>query len=243
MGKDIKAWAFAAMNEEYVELIYNSLKKGEARFGWSWEKESNLIPQKEAGIFRDKDKRQLFLLEISQDDYLIYVNFPKYGKCVAVKAKSSYYFDEVGLYISEENSDYRHVIPIDVGSLIEFDRRDPNILPNINLSPRQRKERIYAVEDLEKSLDNLKNNRIQLTEDESKEITHLKIQTAPILNRLTHHIHQTHRGKDLEKFFKKVFEKVPNVVEVTANGFGWGTDNGADLIVKLNTQITKTPFE
>ena len=44
-------------------------------------------------------------------------------------------------------------------------------------------------------------------------------------------------GKELERFLAEVFSKIPAVVEVEKNGYGWGSDFGADLIVKTSTSL------
>ena len=51
------------------------------------------------------------------------------------------------------------------------------------------------------------------------------------------------RGKNLERFLAKVFRRIPSVIDARENGFGWGTDFGADLIVTTRTSIEMLDFE
>jgi beta-phosphoglucomutase-like phosphatase (HAD superfamily) len=44
------------------------------------------------------------------------------------------------------------------------------------------------------------------------------------------------RGKEFENFLQKIFESMPNVLSVQ-NGFGWRSDQGADLIVEFKNPI------
>lgn len=52
-----------------------------------------------------------------------------------------------------------------------------------------------------------------------------------------------HKSKHLERFLAKVFRRIPHVVDVVENGFGWGTDYGADLIVIMSTALGNLEFE
>ena len=51
------------------------------------------------------------------------------------------------------------------------------------------------------------------------------------------------KSKQLERFLAEVFKKIPEVVDVVENGFGWGTDYGADLIVTIKSSIGNLDFE
>ena len=67
----------------------------------------------------------------------------------------------------------------------------------------------------------------------------LNRETNKILGDLTKSIYHNKPGKNLEKFLAEVFRKIPGVIEVKETGFGWGTDYGADLIVKYNLERIK----
>ncbi len=143
----------------------------------------------------------------------------------------------------EWGPDFRHFLAIDVDSIVEFDRKDPNVLPSVNLNPRQRYHRIYAVQDFQRSIENLKQGKVELQEGESREIYHLRNKTDGFLTEIAQLIHETHRGKELERFLARVFRQMPEVIEVDENGFGYGTDYGADLILTTKTSICNLEFE
>ena len=56
-------------------------------------------------------------------------------------------------------------------------------------------------------------------------------------------IQEMHKGKKLETFLAKVFRKIPGVKNVRENGFGWGTDYGADLIVTFSNTLLNIELE
>ena len=227
----MKVWAFNGVEDKYAkekELVYQSVKNGKSRFGGSEKDENNLLGE----TWSDCHSKQLFLLEIEVDDWIVHINTPSWGKCVAAKVTAKYAFDE-GLKCSW-GVDFRHVIEIDKNSVIEFDRRNENVLPSVNLRPMRRCQRIYAVQDFLQSLENLKQNRVTLQNGESKNLFHLRDETDKFLEKITSLIHTSHRGKDLERFLAMVFRRIAGVVDVNENGFGWKSDHGADLIITTN---------
>ncbi|RYD32519.1 MAG: restriction endonuclease [Verrucomicrobiaceae bacterium] len=139
--------------------------------------------------------------------------------------------------------DFVHGIPVDPSTLVEFDRLDPNVIPTVNLRPRARYQQVYAKQDFFASLENLRTNRVILKDGDVRERAHLREKAAPLLSNLTRLIHETHHGKNLERLFAPVFRKMPNVVDVIENGFGWGTDHGADLIVTLQNSFGNLQLE
>ena len=60
-----------------------------------------------------------------------------------------------------------------------------------------------------------------------------------ILSDLTKSIYRNKPDKRLENFLAEVFRRIPGVTEVIENGSGWGTDYGADLIIKYNLERIK----
>ena len=225
-------WAFNQVDDEDAKrLVYESIKNGKSRFGWSSEDENNL---KLKNNWSEHHSRQLFLLEIKKQDWIVHINTPEWGKCIAGQVTSEYDFDE-GLQC-EWGADFRHHFSIDPKTIIEFERSDPNVLPSVNLYPRQRYHRVYEVKNFLQSIENLKKNSVNLSEDENREEHHLKDRTLPYLQEITRHIHETHKGKKLERFLAKVMREIPGV-EVQENGSRWGTDHGADLIVTLQSSV------
>lgn len=232
-------WAFNKVSDETErDLVYQSIKAGKSRFGWSQKDEHNL---KLKDNWTDWHSKQLFLLQVKPDDWIVHINTPIWGRCITARVLSDYKYDE-GLPCSW-GRDFRHYFDIDVSSIIEFDRRDKNVLPTVNLNPRQRYHRIYATDDFLKSIDNLTNDTVQLTSGESKEEYHLKNRTDRFLSEMSILIHEMHKSKSLERFLAKVFRRIPSVVDVDENGFGWGTDYGADLIVTMSTSLGNMSFD
>jgi len=231
-------WAFNSPDdEECREKIYQSFKEGISRFGWSQEDRHNL----KGNQWSEWHSRQLFLLQIKKGDWIVHINTSSKGKCIAGRVKTEYNFDS-GLDCWGKK-DFRHYFEIEKETIIEFDRNDENILPTVNLKPRQRYHRIYAVEDFLKSIENLKNKTVNLKKGESKEIYYLREKTKKNLKEITSLLHETHKGKNLERFMAEVFRKLPNVVDVDENGFGWKTDNGAGLIITTKSSIGNLDFE
>jgi len=231
-------WAFNKVDDDNCRnKVYQSFKEGISRFGWSQEDDNNLKGKK----WSKNHSKQLFLLQVKKGDWIVHINTPSYGKCVAGRVKTEYNFDE-GLDCWGAK-DFRHSFEIEKDTIIEFNRNDKNILPTVNLRPRQRYHRIYAVQDFLKSIDNLKNKTVTLEKGESKEVYHLKDKTKHYLKEITDLLHNTHKSKNLERFMAEVFRKLPNVVDVNENGFGWKTDYGADLIVTTKSSIGNLDFE
>jgi len=236
---EMQVWAFNKVPDEYArKLVYESILKGKSRFGWSQEDDHNL---KLTDRPTDWDSRQQFLLRVQKEDWIVHINTPEYGQCIAARVISEYEFDE-GVQC-DWGPDFRHNFSIDVESIVEFDRNDSNVLPSVNLRPIQRQQRIYAVDDFLTSLQNIKNNSVHLAKGQERSEFHLKRKTNQYLAELTKVIQDMHRGKDLEIFLAKVFKRLPGVVEVKENGFGWGTDHGADLIVTTQSSVANLMFE
>ncbi|WP_017629619.1 restriction endonuclease, partial [Vibrio sp. 624788] len=205
-------------------LVFESIRNGKSRFGWSQRDEHNLLLEQ----WSDWHSKQQFLLEIQPNDWIVHINTPEWGQCTAVKVVGTYEFDE-GVK-STHGTDFRHSIPVDSTTICVFSRRNDNVLPSVNLRPRSRYHRVYEEQDFHQSITNLRNNSVDLSR-ESKGEFYLKEKTKAYLAEITSSIQQMNKSKDLELYLAKVFRKVEGVVDVKDNGSGWGTDHGADLIV------------
>ncbi len=86
-----------------------------------------------------------FLLRIQKGDWVVHVNSPDYGKCVAVKVAGEYSFDD-GIVVDGER-DFNNFIPVNPETIVEFDRSDPKCAPSVNLAPRRRGQRVLEVKD------------------------------------------------------------------------------------------------
>ena len=230
-----QVWAFQApggKDNDAKDLLYESLKSGKSRFGWSIYDENNLKGSEP----HEWNSRQRFLLEVKEGDWIVHINLPNWGECVAARVVKPYAFDE-GLSCSwrheTETPDFRHCLEIDKESIIKFDRRDLRIIPTVNLRPRYRYHRVYEVDDFIQSIDYLKENK-DLKQDEEYHLKN-RIQEEKFLVNISNIIHKMKPDKNLESFLGKVFEKVPGVKHVKRNGYG--KDHGADLIVDMRTEL------
>ena len=169
------------------------------------------------------------LREVHEGDWIVYINAPRWGHCIAARITSEYKF-------GDKNSASPHYFEVDTSTVIEFDRNDENVLPTVHLRPRKKFQRIYDKEAFDKSIENLKNNKIQLEGGETREIHHLKKELAHTLSDIAVKIQQMNKSKNLEKFLEKVFNKVPDVKNVRLNE-GRGTDHGADIIIDTHIKI------
>ncbi|WP_422491044.1 restriction endonuclease [Endozoicomonas sp. ALE010] len=233
-------WAFNKVDDDQARnLVYQSIKKGVSRFGWSQKDEHNL---KLKDNWSDWHSKQLFLLQIKKDDWIVHINTPVWGKCIAARVTKEYDFDE-GLKCPF-GDDFRHCFEVDKESVIEFDRRDDNVLPSVNLRPRGRYHRVYAEQDFKLSIENLKNKTVRLSRSETRGEFHLKERTEKLMAEITESIHIMNKSKELERFLAKVFREIDGVIDVNENGFGWKTDHGADLIVTTrSSSIGNLVFE
>lgn len=222
-----QVFAFAKIDDnEAREQVYAEIKNGKSRFGM-WDQEVSLREQYHG--------RNGFLLRIQPGDWIVHVNSPHYGRCVAVQAIGEYDFDE-GLDC-DWGTDFRNFIPVDPETIVEFDRNDPNVLPSVNLAPMKRGQRVLQVEDFLRSLENLRASKHDGDSGDSRGVIHLREKIKEeMLPRITELIHQMNRSKDFERFLHRIFESMPNV-ESIQNGFGWRTDHGADLIVSFQNPL------
>lgn len=221
-----QVFAFAKIDDQEARLkVYEEIKNGKSRFGM-WD-QSNSLRETRFG-------KNSFLLRIKEGDWIVHVNMPQYGKCVAVKSIGEYGFDE-GVNCSW-GRDFNNFIPVDPQTIVEFNRNNPNVLPTVNLAPRKRAQRILEVSDFLTSLENLKDGKFDSTSKEDKSITHLQDKIAKLLPQITSHIQEMNRSKEFERFLHRIFSRMPDTLSIQ-NGFGWGTDNGADLIVEFKNPI------
>lgn len=221
-----QVFAFAKIDDkETRQKVYNEIKNGRSRFGMWGQKKS--LKEKTYG-------KNAILLRVRKGDWIVHVNMPKYGKCVAVQTIGEYDFDE-GIDCSW-GKDFNNVFPIDKESIIEFDRNDPNILSSVNLAPRRRAQKVLQVSDFLSSIENLRERRFDNIKKADRGVTHLQGKIGELLPKITEQIHKMNKSKEFERFLQRIFENMPNTISIQ-NGFGWKSDNGADLIVEFENPI------
>lgn len=223
-------WAFNTPSEEYVERLADSAKAGISRFGWSYSKTSDLRilqnkPWNEMTPAEQNAVRCHFLLRIRPGDWIVHVNTPCYGQCIAVPVIGTYAFDE-----SDDWDDYRHQIPVDGSKAIQFDRNDRRVHPLVSrgLKLRRRQQRVLAADEFFESLKRLTAGPVD-DSDISKELSYLIEEIDAPLRAITALIHRTHKEKKLEYLVADVFRSMPQVTDVRVNGSGWGTDYGVSV--------------
>lgn len=223
----MQVYAFAKIDDDDARaVVYEDLKRGKSRFGM-WDQVGSLLDNYHG--------RNGFLLRIQQGDWIVHVNSPHYGHCVAVQAMGTYAFDE-GIKC-DWGRDFCNYIPVDPATVVEFNRNDQNVLPSVNLWPLKRGQRILAVEDFLQSLDNLRSTRHSAKDDDRRGLIHLRSKLDDlVLPQITAMIQQMHRSKEFERFLHEVFSAIPNATS-QLNGFGWKSDEGADLIVEFQSPV------
>lgn len=221
-----QVFAFAQINDSAArQLVYEEVIRGRSRFGM-WDQPGPLNDVhygKNAG-----------LLVIKADDWIVHINLPHPGMCVAVQAADKYMFDE-GLACSW-GRDFRNVIPNKPSSMVEFQRRDKNVLPSVNLNPRRRLQRVLQVADFLQSLDNLRIRKFDSASTETSNLIHMKERIRELLPEVTRAIQEMNKSKQFERLLHEVFKRMP-LVRSVQNGFGWRTDHGADLILECDHPV------
>lgn len=221
-----QVFAFAKIEDNDArKKVYQEIKNGKSRFGM-WDQKKSLN-EKWHG-------KNAILLRIKKGDWIVHVNMPKYGNCVAAKTVGEYDFD-AGVEC-KWGYDFNNFIPIDKETIIEFDRNDPNIISSVNLAPRRRAQRVLQVADFLQSIDNLKTGVFDDIAKQDRAVTHLREKVSKILPEITVQIQRMNKSKEFERFLNRIFENMPNTVSIQ-NGSGWRSDNGADLIVEFQNPI------
>lgn len=229
-------WAFGRVdNEEDIPLIYQSVRDGKSRFGWSELDANDLSKEENRQI--EGNRLQLRLLEVKPGDWIVHRNTPEFPKFIAARVTSGYQFDE-GLQCANGRTDFRHCFEVDTDTIVEFNRLDPNVLPTVHLNQLKRLEEINQVDDFLASIENLKKGAVVLGEGESREEYHLRAKMdKELLSVAARLIHETHPRKKLEEFLAKVFWEIPEVEDVDEHGKPGGADHGADLIVTTRDSL------
>jgi hypothetical protein len=219
------------------QYVVDSLAKGESRFGWGWV--DLLTLQGKPWAKMDEDERTCwqgsqFLLGVKPGDWIVHINIPSAGKCTAAQVAGEYRFS-----LDPQIGDFGHCFPIDPTTTIPFDRNDERIHPRVSrsLKPRQRYQRVYYVEEFIESIARIKAGAPQLVPGDSKGKFFLRKEMGAPLQAITKLIHRNHPSKELEYLVCEIFENIQGVTSAKVNGSGWGTDYGADVIVRYQTGL------
>jgi hypothetical protein len=221
------------------QLVYDSMKSGEGRFGWSYCKSADLGELTEkikksgwASLSEDeKHCYQGFLLEFVNGDYVIYVNVPEWGKCTLARVTGPYFWKWT-------DSDFNHRFPVDPTSVKTFDRNAAYVYPAIRarLKLQGRYWRIYNLnKEFEDLLESLTSGKASKLYDPGTNLGFLRRDIEPFLLGITERIQKTHPNTDLERLFADVFKHVPGVKNVRLQG--GSTDHGADILLIVETGL------
>ena len=243
-------WAFNKADEPGRKLVYESVKAGKSRFGWSWYDKHNLkleanqaewqklkeVKEWEAetgkSYWSEWRARQQPLLEVQPEDWIVHISTPKYGRCIAAQVTSAYDFDE-GLQMPGGGQDFRHCFNVDPESVIEFDRNDAMVPPALSarLKLMGRLWKIYVEKEFNVLLESLHKGTEPTPKTLETNLRFLSDRMKPHLEEISQKIQHTHPNFDLESLIMKVFERVPGVRAVEQKR--GRADRGADLLVEL----------
>lgn len=243
-------YAFRApSNDDYNESELREIKKFltdsvckdfRMKFGYSLSYNLRDLERKNWGDMNSVEalcyKQSHSLLDIRKGDWIVQINLPDYGKCIAAQADGEYAFGRA----CDMCGDFEHEIPVDKNTIVVFDRNDSRVLPIVSsrLKNRRFHWKIGYESEFFSSIENIKEKPFAKVSDRrASNLFHLKEEFGEILEKLVQSIHDTHLGKDLEYLIAEVFRKIPNVDEVIENGSAHKGDCGADLIVSYHTSI------
>ncbi len=166
------------------------------------------------------------MLEIKENDYIVYINILEWGKCTLARVTGPYSW-------RFEDDDFNHRFPVDRQSVRDFDRNDALVHPALSarLKLQGRYWRIYAKTEFEGLVDALNSGSLGTVRTPSANLKFLSNEIRPYLVSIAKQIHHTHPNYDLEKFVASALENVPGVKEVRLQG-GAG-DHGADVLAIL----------
>ena len=231
---DYTIYALKAGDESFPpSVLFESLKSGEGRFGWSGAKTANLYELREKiaqygwNSLDDDEKSSYsvaFLLNFKADDWDVYINMPHWGQCATAKVTGGYFWR----YIDD---DFNHRFPVDPASVFVFDRNDAIVHPALSarLKLQGRYWRIYLQEEFEALVKAQKTGLSGTLRTPKANLAFLTQEIRPLLVGITERIHHTHPNSALEALLATTLHHVPGVKEVRWQG-GAG-DHGADILV------------
>ena len=224
--------------EDDRALQYNSLLKGEGRFGWSGSEMADArrlktqIDEKGWELLTNDERKcyHEFLLRIKPDDYVVFVNVPEWGKCTLARVTTPYFF-------RFDDWDFNHRFGVDPSSVQVFDRNATTVHPYLSarLKLRGRQWEIHAHEEFKQLLTSLAAGVVGVQRRPIDNAAILLKELKPLMEEVTRRIHHTHPNYDLEALVAEIFRSMPTVRHVVLQG-GAG-DHGADILVKYTTGL------
>ena len=221
-------------DQKVVDKVFDSLKGGEGRFGWSYVKTADLNKLRER-IERhewdslnedEKDCYQHFLLGLQADDYVVYINVPQWGQCTLAKVTGKYEW-------RWEDAEFNHRFPVDPESVRTFDRNG-DIVPSplcARLKLQGRWWTIYVETEFRRLLESLHEGIKSAPRSSETNLRELSQGIQPLFSKITEKIQHTYPGKSLEPFIEEIFKRLPGVKSVERKE--GKADHGADLVVEF----------
>jgi hypothetical protein len=227
-------------NDYWKPRLFESLRNGKARFGWSYAKDGDLLLIKQklsSGGWQhlSEDEKGCwkagFLLEVKKGDYLIYINMPVYGKCTIVQVDGPYEWDSW-------DRDFNHCLKINPGTLKVFDRNDKGV--DASLSRRLKLQgkywKIYLKKEFEGLLSKIEAGSLtgELS-TENDRLQSLLEDISPFLKKISERVQHHHPEKKLEELVGLVLNKIPEVKNVERKS--GPADLGADVVFEFETGL------
>lgn len=222
-------------DDETKAKLYDFLKRGEGRFGWSYRQTADLHELKRRidndgwDSLNNEEKEcwnhSWFLLELRDGDYVVYINLPERGQCTLARVTGPYEF-------GFKDKDFNHRFPVDPDSVRSFDRNDDMVPPALctRLKLRGAWWHIYTEAEFYELLKSLNQGTEPGPKTSKTNRRHLsKCIKKPLLE-IAGCINRTHPNTDLEGLLEETFKNVPGVQAVKRHrGLD---DRGADLEVE-----------
>lgn len=176
----------------------------------------------------ERDCYQPFLLALKENDYVVYINVPKFGECTLAQVTGEYQWKW-----DEKKRDFSHRFPVDPKSVRSFNRngRDVPSALSARLKLMGRWWKIYAEREfrvLLKVLDGVPRSGNKTPEDRLEDMSK---DMQPLLSEATKIVQRHHPNFSLEDLLYKVFKEVPGVKRVEKRK--GKADFGADIIVEF----------
>ena len=223
-----------ADDQKVVDKVFDSLKGGEGRFGWSSVPTANLCKLCERikwsgwDSLNEDEKAcyQGFLLRLQGSDYVVYINVPQWGQCTLAKVTGKYEW-------RYEDDDFNHRFPVDPESVAKFDRNKVHPALSRRLKLQGRWWTIYVEREFCMLLEALHKGTAFESKSPETNLRYLSEEIRPYLSKIACQIQHTNPGKDLELLVEKVFERVPGVK--SAKRQEGRAAHGADLVVEFES--------
>jgi len=144
--------------QKIQQFLSDSIKNGVSRFGWSYINTADLTKlkykrwQEMSKEEQDCWAKANFLLGIKEGDWVVHINLPYWGYCLAGKVIETYSFEHNG----NDFGDYRHLLKLDKNTIVEFERNDDGVLPIIS-SRLKLQGRYWTIQYVDEFLQTLQN--------------------------------------------------------------------------------------